>query len=101
MLGDKDIEQVVQILGARADRWIAAGTDGPRGLDDHSLAARAVSAGVTMEHGGTVAEAMKLAATDAGNGDRIVVFGSFHTVGPALEYLWQSRLDGANPPVSL
>ncbi len=101
MLGDKDIEEVVQILGARAGRWIAAGTDGPRGLDDHALAARAASAGVTMEHGGAVAEAMKLAATDAGKGDRIVVFGSFHTVGPALEYLWQSRLDGANPPVSL
>lgn len=101
MLGDKDIEGVMGILGARASRWIAAGTDGPRGMRDHALAARAAPAGVTMEQGGTVAEAMELAAADAAEGDRIVVFGSFHTVGPALEYLQQSRLDGGKPRVWL
>jgi len=31
-----------------------------------------------------VCDAMQAAARDAGAGDRIVVFGSFHTVGPAL-----------------
>ncbi|MCJ7453670.1 MAG: bifunctional tetrahydrofolate synthase/dihydrofolate synthase [Steroidobacteraceae bacterium] len=101
MLGDKDIEGVVGILGARASRWIAADTDGPRGMLEHALATRAASVGVTMEHGGTVAEAMELATADAVKGDRIVVFGSFHTVGPALEYLGQSRLDGGNPRVWL
>jgi dihydrofolate synthase/folylpolyglutamate synthase len=101
MLGDKDIEEVVRILGARADRWIAVGTDGPRGLQDRALAARAASGGVTMEIGGTVAQAMELASADAGAGDQIVVFGSFHTVGPALEYLRQSLTDGGNLPVWL
>jgi dihydrofolate synthase / folylpolyglutamate synthase len=101
MLGDKDIEGVVGILGGCARRWIAAHTDGARGVHDHELATRAARVGVTMEHGGTVAEAMKLAGADAAKGDRIVVFGSFHTVGPALEYLRQSRPDGGNPPVWL
>jgi folylpolyglutamate synthase/dihydropteroate synthase len=33
---------------------------------------------------GSVTEAMRRAAREARSGDRIVVFGSFHTVGPAL-----------------
>jgi folylpolyglutamate synthase/dihydropteroate synthase len=37
-----------------------------------------------MIPGGTVCEAMQVAAKEARAGDRIVVFGSFHTVGPAL-----------------
>ena len=101
MLGDKDIEQVDGVLGGRAERWIAADTEGARGLAGRELAARAAPAGIAMEHGGSVAQAMALAAADAAAGDRIVVFGSFHTVGPALEYLRLSRADGGNPPVWL
>jgi folylpolyglutamate synthase/dihydropteroate synthase len=37
-----------------------------------------------MVPAGSVAEAMQRAAQEAAAGDRIVVFGSFHTVGPAL-----------------
>ena len=37
-----------------------------------------------MTAAGSVGDAMRLAAREAGAGDRIVVFGSFHTVGPAL-----------------
>jgi folylpolyglutamate synthase/dihydropteroate synthase len=37
-----------------------------------------------MALGGPVPNAMRLAAAGATGGDRIVVFGSFHTVGPAL-----------------
>jgi dihydrofolate synthase/folylpolyglutamate synthase len=66
------------------DRWYAATTDGARGLADAELARRAAAAGVEMALGGLVAEAMKMAADEAREGDRIVVFGSFHTVGPAL-----------------
>ncbi len=101
MLGDKDVEEVSGILRTCAGRWIAVDIDGPRGLRDHALAARAAASGVTMEHGGAVAGAMTLAAAGAGKGDRVVVFGSFHTVGPALEHLRQLRPDGANQPVWL
>jgi folylpolyglutamate synthase/dihydropteroate synthase len=37
-----------------------------------------------MVPSGPVPEAMQAAARAARAGDRVVVFGSFHTVGPAL-----------------
>jgi dihydrofolate synthase/folylpolyglutamate synthase len=94
MLGDKDVEEVIGVLGASAGRWIAASTEGPRGVEDHALAARAAACGIAMEPGGTVAGAMSLAASDARRGDRILVFGSFHTVGPALRHLRETQRDG-------
>ena len=87
MLEDKDVESVLGLLDPVIDAWVAAGTEGPRRLDDASLAARASSVGVTMRPGGPVATAMRTAAAMAREGDRVVVFGSFHTVGPALEQL--------------
>ena len=84
MLGDKEVEAVIATLAERVDHWIAATTDGPRGLDDRALAGRAAAAGVEMATGGSVREAMQLARARRGAGDRVVVFGSFHTVGPAL-----------------
>jgi folylpolyglutamate synthase/dihydropteroate synthase len=46
--------------------------------------ARAREVGIEMEPAGTVEQAMRRAAGVANAGDRVVVFGSFHTVGPAL-----------------
>jgi dihydrofolate synthase/folylpolyglutamate synthase len=101
MLGDKDVEEVAGIVGASAGRWIAAGTEGQRGLTGDELAVRAASRGIAMERGGSVADAMRLAASGARPGDRIVVFGSFHTVGPALEYLREALPGGGPGLVSL
>jgi dihydrofolate synthase/folylpolyglutamate synthase len=84
MLGDKEVEAVIATLAERVDQWIAATTDGPRGLDDRALAGRAAAAGIEMATGGSVREAMQFASHAARAGDRVVVFGSFHTVGPAL-----------------
>jgi dihydrofolate synthase/folylpolyglutamate synthase len=84
MLSDKDVPAVLAALRSRIDRWFAATTDGPRGLSDAAMAGRGAAAGIEMTPGGTVCEAMRIAAKDARAGDRIVVFGSFHTVGPAL-----------------
>jgi len=84
MLGDKDVAGVLNALRDRVDRWFAASTDGPRGLGDAALAARAAAAGIGMTEAGSIAQAMARAASEAREGDRIVVFGSFHTVGPAL-----------------
>lgn len=87
MLADKDVAAVVAQLRDRVDRWIAAGTDGPRSLGDAALADRARGAGIEMARGGTVATAMARAEREASSGDRILVFGSFLTVGPALARL--------------
>jgi dihydrofolate synthase/folylpolyglutamate synthase len=87
MLSDKDVAAVVGELRDSVDGWFAATTDGPRGLDDARLVERARVAGIAMQRGGTIEEAMRLASVAASAADRIVVFGSFHTVGPALSRL--------------
>ena len=84
MLDDKDVDGVLEALRGCVDRWFAAATEGPRGLSDEALATRARAVGIDMTAGGSVANAMRRASREARAGDRIVVFGSFHTVGPAL-----------------
>ena len=84
MLADKDVPAVLGALRDRVDRWFAATTEGSRGLDDAALVSRGAEAGIAMTPAGSVRQAMGLAASVARAGDRIVVFGSFHTVGPAL-----------------
>jgi len=84
MLADKDVPAVLAQLRDSFDGGWAATTEGPRGLSDAAVANLASRAGVSLRLGATVPEAMRSAAAAAGPGDRIVVFGSFHTVGPAL-----------------
>ncbi len=87
MLGDKDVPAVVGALRGTVDEWFAASPEGPRAIDAAELQRRAATAGVNSLPAGTVPEAMERAAAAARPGDRIVVFGSFHTVGPALAAL--------------
>jgi dihydrofolate synthase/folylpolyglutamate synthase len=87
MLGDKDVTGVIAALRDSIDEWLAASSEGPRAIDAAELVRRALSAGVTLQPAGTVPEAMNRAASLARPGDRVVVFGSFHTVGPALASL--------------
>jgi len=87
MLGDKDVAGVLQMLQDRVDWWFAAATDGARAISDVELRDRAHAAGIEMIASGAIEDAMAAAATRARPGDRIVVFGSFHTVGPALVWL--------------
>jgi dihydrofolate synthase/folylpolyglutamate synthase len=87
MLGDKDVPGVVSALRESIDQWFAATLAGSRAIDAAELERRAGEAGVQLHPGGTVPEAMRRAAAVARAGDRIVVFGSFHTVGPALAAL--------------
>jgi dihydrofolate synthase/folylpolyglutamate synthase len=84
MLEDKDVAGVLGPLRDRVDCWLAAATQTARGLSDTDLVTRAAAAGVAMMAAGTVPEAMRRAAGLARDGDRVLVFGSFHTVGPAL-----------------
>jgi dihydrofolate synthase/folylpolyglutamate synthase len=84
MLGDKDVAGVVAMLRETVDAWYAATSEGARAIDAHELARRALEAAVVARPSGGVVDAMRAAVADAGPGDRIVVFGSFQTVGPAL-----------------
>lgn len=85
-LADKDAAGVVAPLLACIDAWHLAGLAmGTRGQDADALAARLAcsAAGAGRRHA-DVAAALDAARRDAAPGDRILVFGSFHTVAAAL-----------------
>lgn len=88
MLEDKDAPAVVHALSNSIDGWFLASLDPPRGLAAEVLATRIAGA---MRDPATCAasvpEACAAAAAAARPGDRVVVCGSFHTVGPAMQWL--------------
>ena len=87
MLADKDVAAVVQALAGSVDEWIPCTIDAPRGLDAASLRARLPGA---MQVGGEaqdIAAGCELARARSHAGDRVLVCGSFHCVGPALQWL--------------
>jgi dihydrofolate synthase/folylpolyglutamate synthase len=88
VLSDKDIEGIVSELRNAFDVWVIVGLQGPRALSPDALAERVRKVGVRVEAVAADVVAGCLAAQAlAGPGDRIVVFGSFLTVGPALAML--------------
>jgi dihydrofolate synthase/folylpolyglutamate synthase len=95
MLADKDVAAVVSELRGQVDGWYAAGTAGERALSDRDLVERVGEVGVVAQPAGSVTEAMQRVAREAGAQDRIVCFGSFHTVGPALAWLRERGITGA------
>ena len=96
ILADKDVAGVVAALRARVDRWLVATLPGPRGMGAAALATALANAGVaatSIRAFDDVASALAAARGDAGEADRIVVFGSFLTVAAAL-----SALAAGTPP---
>ena len=86
MLADKDIAGVVAAIRPRVDHWYVAPLPGPRGATAAQVRAALLWAGVTPAAVRTFAameEAVAAARADAGEADRIVVFGSFLTVAAA------------------
>jgi dihydrofolate synthase/folylpolyglutamate synthase len=89
ILGDKDAAGVAAALAGCIDEWWLASTAGARGTSGAQLAARIADApGTARIHAlEDIAAACDAAVATAGRGDRIVIFGSFHTVGPAMDWL--------------
>lgn len=88
ILGDKDIDGIANVLRASFDEWIVVGLASARSVPVDDLAQRLAKAGAqVVKTAATVADGCEQARTMARAGDRIVVFGSFLTVGPALEWL--------------
>ena len=87
MLGDKDVAAVIAELRASVDQWVLGGIDEPRGLSVAALRQRLPADLPVAAQAQTVAAACEQARALAGPDDRILVFGSFHTVGPALDWL--------------
>ncbi|MFC4274247.1 bifunctional tetrahydrofolate synthase/dihydrofolate synthase [Achromobacter aloeverae] len=96
MLNDKDVAGVVAKLAGRFDHWYCAGLPGPRGGSGEGLAEqvrKALPAPATGDDAAGISacadpvEAYAQARARAGEGDRIVVFGSFLTVAAVLQSL--------------
>jgi dihydrofolate synthase/folylpolyglutamate synthase len=88
ILTDKDAAGVAAELRDCVDAWWCVSTEGERGRSGAALAQT-----VRLEVAAPVAAADSTSAgcaaalAQASPGDRILVFGSFHTVGPALDWL--------------
>lgn len=96
MLADKNVDGVIARLGSRVDHWYCAGLPGLRGLDGQALAghvrqvlpeAEGAAETPTVQACADPAAAYAAAREKAGEGDRIIVFGSFLTVASVLQAL--------------
>ena len=88
MLSDKDAAAVAGALDPLIDHWLLTGIDDePRGLTAGALQARLPPLRGTVELTDNVAAACARARALARPRDRVIVFGSFHVVGPALAWL--------------
>lgn len=91
ILGDKDIEGVTAALSGSFDEWIVVGLDSARAVPVDALAQRLTQGGANVvATAADVVAGCRVAQQRVRDGDRIVVFGSFLTVGPALEWLQAS-----------
>jgi dihydrofolate synthase / folylpolyglutamate synthase len=98
ILADKDAKGIASALDPYIQTWWCASVDGSRGRsgEDLATAVREEVAG-TVHAADSVEAACAAALQGAGPLDRIVVFGSFHTVGPALDWLEVQGLLPAAP----
>ena len=85
MLKDKDIAGVLRELAPRITRWHLATLPGPRGATADELAARLENAPVKKF--ASPGAALAAALGSANENDKIVVFGSFLTVGEVMAWL--------------
>lgn len=87
ILADKDAREIAAALAPLVDDWVLCTLPGPRGSTAAELAERLrlrpgeVTLASSVEGGCEAARAATVA------GDRVIVFGSVYTVGPALAWL--------------
>jgi dihydrofolate synthase/folylpolyglutamate synthase len=89
MLRDKDIDGVLRELAPRMTRWHLCSLGGERGASGAELQRRlaAIAPQVPVAAFDSPAQALAAARELAAENDKIVVFGSFLTVGEAMAWL--------------
>ncbi|MFT4266231.1 MAG: bifunctional tetrahydrofolate synthase/dihydrofolate synthase [Xenophilus sp.] len=89
VMADKDLAPIFSRIGPLVDRWYFTGLPTPRAARAAELAAAWQAqnrrADATCSTHASPSEALAAAVAAAGPADRIVVFGSFFTVGGVLE----------------
>jgi dihydrofolate synthase/folylpolyglutamate synthase len=96
---DKDLSGVVAPFLSSVDAWFVTQANAERGATGEELRAVLAASGArTIETAVDVAAATAAAHVAARPGNRVLVFGSFHTVGAAADalglYCAPSRLGG-------
>ena len=93
MLKDKDLPGVLRELSPRITRWHLCSLSGARGASAKELesALRACGASAPFRLHERLAEGLGAAAAEAAGNDKIVVFGSFLTVGEATAWLQKKK----------
>lgn len=90
MLADKDIRATLSAMRACVDFWWVGGlTDIPRGAEAQKLTEPLRAWDCVCHESPSVSRAFQEALAHSDECDRIVVFGSFHTVSPILAFLQQ------------
>jgi len=86
MLKDKNVGSVARVLRGHVDHWFVAEVEGARATPAGELMQKLRDAGVVEEITAcaNIAEAMDRAYQAAGDGDRILAFGSFLVVASAM-----------------
>lgn len=90
ILNDKDMASVVSILASEFDEWKIAPLDLPRGRSVENMLAEFDAVGINrniIKVFPTIADAWQQTLTEAQENDRIVAFGSFHTVAQIVELI--------------
>ena len=85
ILADKDSDSVISILRDSIDEWFIAPLDLPRGMTLTALTAKLKKHDIKAIHPhNTIQAAYTAALSQVTENDRIIVFGSFHTVAGIL-----------------
>jgi len=88
ILTDKDAAGVAAELRDCVDVWWCVPTEGERGRSGAALAETVrLEVAAPVQAADSTSAACAAALAHANPSDRILVFGSFHTVGPALDWL--------------
>lgn len=93
MLADKDIENTLKPLRDIVQHWHVCDLSVERAASSKLLQEKLRSIGVDDSHAyQSIASAIQQVSAQKNSDDRILIFGSFHTVANALQYLNASQI---------
>lgn len=90
LLADKDLDGVLTPLLDRVDDWAVADLPTARSRSAQALGAALRQRGITVGEFPSIAAALEAQCARAGEGDEVLVFGSFYCVADALVWLGQA-----------
>lgn len=86
-MADKDLAGMIAPFAQIVDSWLVCPLPSNRAASPGDLRAQLEALDAPVEEAASVEQACKDLARRAATGERVIVFGSFYTVGPALEAL--------------